>query len=344
MIDVIHIGDYKTGSSWLQRCLFKHHPDILYIDNPEEFPYVARLFNELVDVADIHFDEVSFRERFSLCLSQSEAAHRQLLVSRESLFGDFITSNNAERTARRLKNVFHQSQVIIVIREQLSMLSSIYSEYIKCGGTLKFSKFIWDPIVSKGLLNRLNYSAVIETYKAYFGEENVLVKIYDDFICDKVDFSNDILKFIDCKEMKTEEFDSLDYQIVNPSLRSFGLSLHRWLNHLIRTRYNPSASIIAWEYLAKKCISDVKLEALVDRYMVHVPKVYEHKYHGAYLDYALHQSANRYISKLCEKFNFGSKILISEHDRKEIISYFVADNNKLIKEHSLDIASYGWIC
>lgn len=65
MIDLIHIGDYKTGTSWWQSQALPSHPEIYYLDNPHVHPEVVHLMHRLVDSRDLDFDADSLREKFS---------------------------------------------------------------------------------------------------------------------------------------------------------------------------------------------------------------------------------------------------------------------------------------
>ena len=64
MINFIHVGDYKTGTSWMQNYAFDLHPEINYLGDPfnkkvdGEF---NQLMYELVDSRDVDFQADTFR-------------------------------------------------------------------------------------------------------------------------------------------------------------------------------------------------------------------------------------------------------------------------------------------
>ena len=76
------------------------------------------------------------------------------------------------------------------------MLKSMYSQYIKMGGTLPIKQFVYDPIVTPGLLERLKYHKIIDAYVELFGRENVHIGLFEEFIKDKFTFTNMLYEFI----------------------------------------------------------------------------------------------------------------------------------------------------
>ena len=98
----------------------------------------------------------------------------------------------------RLNTCFPNGKVLIVIREQKSMLYSAYSQYIKGGGSYSIKEYLFPKTKKvKGLFkfNYLEYHHLIEYYYKYFGKNNVLVLPYEMMKEDQERFLQNILFF-----------------------------------------------------------------------------------------------------------------------------------------------------
>ena len=225
MIDFIHIGDYKTGTSWLQKFYYPRHPSIHYLGGPFQNDQLEHLLHKLIDSRDLDFDALSIRDEIQKHILKDEV--RSHGICREVFCAtNFITGENAKQNAERLLSVFGPVKIIFVIREQFSMLASIYSQYLKMGGTLSLRKFIFDPIICKGLIERLKWHKPVGMYYSIFGKQNVHVKLYEQFKNTKQTFLDDISNFLQIPSFHPEETN----QTVNKSLSKVG---HTFLDVLI---------------------------------------------------------------------------------------------------------------
>jgi hypothetical protein len=260
MIDAIHIGDYKTGTSWLQLHAFQQHPELVYLDWPVTHPEVAQLFYELTGARDLDFDPIGLRDRFQEQIDSIDRNGKKLIVSREALSGEFVSGEHAKRIAERLYQVFGKTRILLVIREQFSMLASIYSQYVKIGGTLSLRDFVQDPLISNLLVRRLQYEKQINAYVELFGIENVHVKLYEESRRDKERFLREILQFFGCKDV---DFKPVESGLTNPSLTVTGAAIQRVLNRFVRTHTNPSANILPLDKLLALLLSPAQKERLL---------------------------------------------------------------------------------
>ena len=151
-----------------------------------------------------------------------------------------------------------------------------------------------------------------------------------------------ILRFLNCTMWAARDLSFLGEGVANPSLTNIGLFCHCLLNFFVRTPYNPSASL-PWDRLVKICLSSSSKEALLERYMVHFPVLYRHDNKEAYLSYALHRAANRYITRYCEKIQVSRRVSVSEKNRDALTDYFAEDNRKLMADHGLQLDKNGWV-
>lgn len=339
MIDAIHIGDYKTGTSWLQLHSFQQHPELVYVDWPPAYPEIAKLFYELTGARDLDFDAISLRSRFKAEIDKVDRAGKKLIVSRESLCGEFVSGEHAKRIAERLFQVFGPTKILLVIREQISMLASIYSQHVKIGGTLSLRDFVWDPIESKNLINRLSYEKQIQAYVEIFGTENVSVKLFDELRQDKKHFLKDVFSFIGCHDV---DFLPNEFGLTNPSLTTIGAVCHRVLNRFVRTHTNPSANIFPLDKLVALFLSSQRKERLLRSAVIQLPWATVHENPKPYLLFAINMGLNKKISEWCELIRFGKKIEIPKDMRDHLQAEFTQGNRILVSRYGLKLDKYGW--
>jgi hypothetical protein len=340
MFDLIHIGDYKTGTTWLQNNVFSSHPEIIYADCSKNYPEIAKLFYELVIVRDLDFDPICLRERFQQELKKIDRAGKSLVVSRESLSGNFLSGEHARRIAERLRDVFGPVKVLLVIREQLSMLTSTYSQYVKMGGTLALRDFVFDPIVSKDLLRRLQYENQLQAYYEIFGEDQVMVKLYDELQRDNGEFLRNVFAFAGCENI---HFQPEVTGVINPSLTSSGLMVQRWLNRFTRTHFNPGANLIPFDKLIAALLPEARKQRLLKSAQIQLPGTPVWQNSQLYLRYAINMGLNQRFSQWCEKIRIGHKVELPIDLKKHLHSVFASGNRILADKYGLAVDKYGWV-
>jgi hypothetical protein len=169
---LVHIGYYKTGTTFLQDQYFTDHPDINFVgcSDKKYFP------EELLRL--IYASPKSWDDTFRLPLSPDKLN----VISFESFSGAALWTGGRGmtldiRTAERLKTVFPGARILIVIREQFSMLKSVYWQYIWEGGTLGFPGFVRHALQGIDFFTprQLAYDGLICKYQELFGRSAVLV-------------------------------------------------------------------------------------------------------------------------------------------------------------------------
>jgi hypothetical protein len=340
MFDLVHIGDYKTGTTWLQKHAFQQHPEIICADNPAVYPEIAKLFYELVLVRDLDFEPKIMRERFLNEVGKIDRSGKRLVVSRESLFGNFLSGENSRRIAERMFQVFGPIKILLVIREQFSMLASIYSQYVKIGGSLSLRDFIWDPFVSKDLIARLQYEKVIRAYVDIFGPENISIRLFEDMKGDNDSFLNYVYTLSGCENTN---FTPGVNGRTNPSLTTAGAVVQRILNRFVRTQVNPNASMLPFDKIIASLLPLSKKESLLDSARIQLPDARVDQVPEAYLVYAVNMGMNLKLSVLCEKIQFGRKIEVPFDLREQLTAEFIPGNRILLETYGLSLNKHGWV-
>lgn len=207
---VIHIGANKTASTTFQRALFRHHSELHYMgEDGEDYASYRGIVNAMVNDDDLHFPENRCRELFQKRLAGS--LDKTFLYSNE----DVMTSRTPSLCAQRLKSFIPDAKVLLVIRNQNTALPSFYANH---GAFLKpappsyfrrhvsfddWMSFQTQPMFIKyGALASYYYNRLLSVYADLFGEENVHVLMFEEFIEDKQSFVGKLCQVL---EINAEE-------------------------------------------------------------------------------------------------------------------------------------------
>lgn len=208
---LIHIGYHKTGTSWLQQFLFKE-PGLgfeTYLERQEPWPLIIK-------PNSLDFDP-SYVASMLPPLAPIYARGCVPVISSERLSGSpHAGGYDSKDIADRLKRVFPDARILIVIRNQATILGSIYQQYIKAGGTFRQDDYFVTP---EAKLKRYPffdfdyyaYHRLISYYFELFGSDKVLVLPYEMFINDGRSFVRAIVKFVGCSKVNESILDNLPY-------------------------------------------------------------------------------------------------------------------------------------
>jgi len=196
---LIHIGFPKTASTWLQQVIF----------NDEKLGFLApwggqsgEAIQQFVIPDSFHFSAESAFKVFEPGLQ--EAAKRAMVpvISHESLAGNqFKGTYYGKEVADRIHAVFPEARILMLIREQKSMVLSSYREHIKMGGIKTLKRFIGAESRKPGFaplcqLSYLEYELLIAYYQKLFGVDNILVLPFELLKQKQQVFGQKILNFV----------------------------------------------------------------------------------------------------------------------------------------------------
>jgi hypothetical protein len=241
---LLHIGYHKTGSRWL-RHLFFGNPATGYgwVDKAGEEHPVRRL----VRARPFEFDAAASRAEFEPLLARIVEAGLSPVVSFERLSGNpFSGGYDSKEIADRLVQVFPEARVLVVVREQRSMIVSTYKQYVREGGALSVTKFMQPP-TSRSLrvpwfdLRHFEYHHLLGYYRRLFGPERVLALPYEQFRSDPRAFVEQLARFAG-RPLTDEQLDALPFESrTNPGPPATAIAARRWLNGLgVRSDLNPA--------------------------------------------------------------------------------------------------------
>ncbi len=169
---LLHIGYHKTATSWMQQRLFV--PDHGYTQiarHPEVWDHIVRPHGLL-------FDPVPIRDVIARGL---KAVPEGLVpvISSEILSGHpFFGGIGSDVYARRLREIAPDARILISIRAQMRILTSVYMQYLMRGGTIRPEVFFaGDPELGfHGFrAEHFEYHRLVGLYQELFGAENVHV-------------------------------------------------------------------------------------------------------------------------------------------------------------------------
>ena len=138
-----------------------------------------RTFRELVVDAD-EFDRRAEPLRSLIAERTCQVSEGTVpVISSETLCGNpFYGGTGATTYARTLAEAVPDARVLITIREQFRMLTSIYMQYLSRGGTKPPEAFFLEenePGYARFSAAHFRYHRLVALYRDLFGPENVLV-------------------------------------------------------------------------------------------------------------------------------------------------------------------------
>ncbi|MCB0644166.1 MAG: sulfotransferase [Phaeodactylibacter sp.] len=231
---LIHIGYHKTGTTWLQQHLFSEEAlGFGHVIEPSERPQFSQ---EFILENELDFEVDNARKVLQDRCAALEARGKTPVISAERLSGAFQAGGyDSAQIANRLKAILPNARILIVIREQRSMLFSAYVQYVRGGGPRKLDHYFRGPRRAKGFLpsfglEHFQYDRLVYHYQQLFGKEQVLVLPYEIFRKDPKAFTQEILGFCDLPT-DVEQLDQLPFrQKVNQGYSAVTLAWKRRYN------------------------------------------------------------------------------------------------------------------
>ncbi|MBJ7899041.1 MAG: hypothetical protein GC158_03735 [Cyanobacteria bacterium RI_101] len=231
---LIHIGYPKTASTWLQQGLFKRE-DMGFFS-----PWRSGWSDPIAVDQFITMDSFSFcpQDVYHIFEPDLRAAQEKSLcavLSQEMLSCNFLDQNGywGQEVADRLHQVFPNAKILVIIREQKSMILSAYGQNIRNGGRQSIRQFIDTENFKSGYspvfrLKVLNYDLLINYYQNLFGKHQVLVLPFELLKQDSAAYLETILNFAGCNKNAISK-DCLPLS-ANPNYQPFTLKIHKTVN------------------------------------------------------------------------------------------------------------------
>jgi Sulfotransferase family len=243
---LLHVGYHRTATSWLQKNVFADQAAGFGWTGKKAVDHPVR---QVISLRWSEFDADALRGRFDELIEPIRAGGHVPVVSFERLSGHAASGgHDSAQIAERLKAVFPEARVLVVMREQRSAILSNYKMYVKAGGAATLRDFLVPATTPNRRLPTFDfeffeYHHLLERYRRLFGAENVLALLYEQFVEDARSYVRSIATFAG-RPPADSLLDSLPYgesQHGSPSTSE--LRTQRVLNHFIRSELNPTPAL-----------------------------------------------------------------------------------------------------
>ncbi len=238
MVKFAHIGLPKAASSFLQWGLFRYHPQLHVVGPyPESQPLLATV-DELRrdDTADVEALGQQFRQLADEMLDPD----RMWGVADERLSGNLLADKRRVRNAERLRMMYGDIKIVMILRHPLTYLRSAYNQSVRIGETKTLNQLIRETQSRDeiGMYGVINYPAMIELYQGLFGKDNVLYLPMEFLREDETGFLTHITDFL-AIDPGTEEQLSMQKRKTNIGDTTITLETYRFFNRFGDRRANP---------------------------------------------------------------------------------------------------------
>jgi hypothetical protein len=239
---LIHIGYHKTGTKWLRGALFLNKAaGFRWID--KDTAPVRRL----IRAHPLEFDAEVTRRDFEPLLAEAETNGLTPVICWGRLAGQaFSGGYDTKEIADRLRAVFPDGRIVVVVREQRSMIVSTYKQYVKAGGPCTIEDFL-QPGADQGWripmfdFGYFEYHRLLGYYRSLFGADNVLALPYEELVRDRRGFLTRIGDFAGRPVPERVLAEMSDAKRRNPAQSALVLGATRVLNRFgPRNELNPA--------------------------------------------------------------------------------------------------------
>lgn len=313
---IFHIGYPKAASTTLQYNLFAEHPEINYLSfkTPKEkqndfhtkkaksFFYDLRVKNTI----EYSFSNINqlFEENIKPFLDDK----------RINVFSDegYLLPHLGDigLTASRLKAIFGDLKIIIVIREQISLIESLYNMRpsnplgINDSKNAFYSLEEWIEVnlnnLQWSIISTLKYFEVISWYIELFGKENVGIFVFENLLANPNKFTKDICDFL-----------NIDFNKCQKHLSDPQNSYNRYNAMKLIPKYIPKSASLT----AKKVFPNM-----------------------------LYKKISQSIYHLVNNIPINKEKLPLNSNYRSILNEFYRDSNiKIMNQFELEIDKYGYI-
>lgn len=207
----IHIGYPKNASTMLQMDIFPKMSNTIYCGRlyGADQVFIDDLESSIYSVShddSLSYDSKKVGEKVSKVLDQLKSKAEKLIISWEA-----FTHNIVDRglIAVRLKQLFPDAKIILVIRNQIDSIESMYHFLVEQGGgNINYSYGrpsvrsldAWldeqDIFPYRSYLNTLDYDDIYSLYTKHFSSKNVCVLLFEDLNKSPKIFLDELARFL----------------------------------------------------------------------------------------------------------------------------------------------------
>ncbi|WP_079475671.1 hypothetical protein [Marinococcus halophilus] len=234
----IHVGYHKTATTFLQKSIYpKLTNEMTYLSRGEIQHYLYQ----------IRHKKLSEKQILQLRSGIEEMAETEkpLLISYEGLSGNPMSMRKKIKDnltiLKDLRRIFPEESydvhIIVGVRWQIELLTSLYVQYIHQGG-YKQAPVVFEEWERLGVLDGYYYFHYLEQIKHLFGSNNYYLMQYERFRESEMRELTALLQYMGITEVP--EYSAAK---VNRSYGTMQLKAAQKMNYFFKTPFNPNAPI-----------------------------------------------------------------------------------------------------
>lgn len=244
---LIHIGFYKAASSWLQKHYFR--PELGYQQILD--PFGVQL--SLIDPPPFQYNRQKTLDEIIQRFPAGSLKGQQAVVSSEALSGNIMCGGyNARQNADRIKESWPEAKILLITREQKSLIRSMYKTMVLWGLPHGIKRLLNSPdprSAPQFNLNFIRFDQLANYYASLYGKDNILVLPYELFRHQPQEFLQRIHEFSINEKLSEGKYKKLPVkQVVNKNHSLTLITLQRLINSLfLSNAFNGGGLLTATE-------------------------------------------------------------------------------------------------
>lgn len=208
---IIHIGMPRTATTFFQQKVFPVLPN--YVSFNLETAHFNPVFNQM------QFADDTFYDKSKIIEFTKDWKNKNIILSNENFVGQsyFLNHNNRSIIAKRLSEAFPNAKILLVLRNQIDLLASLYAISLEWRETKQIDDYIWQPEKIKSIktetgpaklyyntyedyenIEGYDYLSLIQLYKIHF--KHVEVLLFEDFIHQPNTFASKLDAFFELEQ------------------------------------------------------------------------------------------------------------------------------------------------
>lgn len=317
-IDFLQIGFQKCGTTFLEKNVYPHNPNIHCIQATNNLELERFLLKNFILPDSLEYDQSVINDVLPKIVEKLFKDNTVNGIMFEPFTFLYQRRIDRKNVIDRIKITFPNIKIITFLRNQKTWLLSHYSQYLKSGGLLSLNDFI-ECLLNNVFLesHHIDWFPLISYLYTVFNKENVLVCLYEDLKRLPQGVADRIFTFLNVPHSK------INPDIVNPSLSSYGLSIRRFLNHFIHFDCGASTYTFSGDLFGAQ------------------PSPYSRFQHR--LIYSFYKPVtNKLCYKIDEVLKLKKRIHLNDSQIQKINDRYALNNEKLSKLLNVDLSKYDY--
>jgi hypothetical protein len=190
----LHIGYPKNFSTSLQRSYFSVHPDLYHlgIGNTSNVSYIDDFTSSIFEVylksaKTLKYNEVrdDIKHHIQNHIIKAQSSGKKALGVSSEHFSFAFTHETLDFPTKieRFVDLFgNDVKIVMIIREQMGLLKSLYRESIRVGLTQTYNEFLTNlyQFQDRNYFYDLRYDLVYQELRKHFKKENILILKFEE--------------------------------------------------------------------------------------------------------------------------------------------------------------------